>query len=292
MILTIDAMPFNPADGPRWLGSKSVPRRRRASAPADSFAAIARRAWIGHSAPVRISIIVPAFNEEKLLPATLRSIQAARPAFHDQDWETELIVCDNNSTDRTAAIARAEGAEVVFEPVNQIARARNTGAAAADGDWLVFVDADSHPSRGLFAQVADAIRSGRCLAGGATVRMDEFMASAWVMTELWNGISRACRWCAGSFIFCEAATFRAVGGFSPELYISEEIDLSKRLKAYGKARGRKVVIITSPRLITSARKMHLCSPLEYLQLLWRLIVGRGQALKRREECAIWYDGRR
>src|SRR5262245_18404182 len=93
-------------------------------------------------------------------------------AFGEAGWESELIVCDNNSTDATAAIARAAGATVVFEPVNQIARARNAGAAAASGDWLLFIDADSHPSSELFADVADAIQSGSCLAGGSTVALD------------------------------------------------------------------------------------------------------------------------
>ena len=77
----------------------------------------------------------------------------------------ELIVCDNNSTDRTAAIAAAAGAIVVFEPINQISRARNTGAARATGDWLLFVDADSFPTRELFADVVAAISSGACMAG-------------------------------------------------------------------------------------------------------------------------------
>ena len=54
-------------------------------------------------------------------------------------------------------MAAATGATVVFEPVNQIARARNTGAAAATGDWLIFVDADSRPSAELFADVQEAI---------------------------------------------------------------------------------------------------------------------------------------
>ena len=83
----------------------------------------------------------------------------------------ELIVCDNNSTDRTAGIASAAGATVVLEPLNQIARARNTGAAEATGDWLFFVDADSHPTRELFGDAAEQILSGRVLAGGATIRM-------------------------------------------------------------------------------------------------------------------------
>src|ERR1022692_2813691 len=98
---------------------------------------------------MRISVIVPAFNEEKLIGETLRRIQLAQVAFSRRNWDVELIVCDNNSSDRTSEAARAAGATVVFEPVNQIARARNRGAAAATGDWLGFVDADSHPSAGL-----------------------------------------------------------------------------------------------------------------------------------------------
>ena len=110
-------------------------------------------------ASVKVSVVVPAFNEEKLIQDTLRHINRACEAFHTIGWQTELIVCDNNSSDATAAIARNEGAQVVFEPINQIGRARNTGAAAATGDWLIFVDADSHPSPELFSEVAGAISS-------------------------------------------------------------------------------------------------------------------------------------
>src|SRR5271170_7819256 len=130
---------------------------------------------------MRISVIVPAFNEEKLIAASLQVIGAAMNSFSQRGWTSEIIVCDNNSTDSTAALARAAGATVVFEPVNQIARARNAGAAAATGDWLVFVDADSHPSAELFADVAEQIKTGRCLAGGSTVRLDEkHFVAGWV----------------------------------------------------------------------------------------------------------------
>ena len=112
---------------------------------------------------VKISIVVPAFNEERLLGGSLAQIKSAAGAFTQRGWDFELIVCDNNSTDRTAEIASAAGATVVFEPVNQIAHARDAGAAAATGGWLVFVDADSHPSAELFQDVAEQIRSGKCL---------------------------------------------------------------------------------------------------------------------------------
>ncbi len=241
---------------------------------------------------MKISIIVPAFNEEKLLGATLRSIRAAAEAFHQRGWTTEVIVCDNNSTDRTAEVARGEGAQVVFEPVNQISRARNAGAAAATGDWLVFVDADSHPSRELFADASDAMTSGKYLAGGVTVRLDEFSWSLSFLTGLWNAISRIRKWCAGSFIFCEAKTFREIGGFSAELFASEELDLSKRLKALAKTRGQRLIILHRHPLVTSARKMRLYKHRDYLRLLWRMFLTQGAAVKTREACYIWYDGRR
>ena len=109
---------------------------------------------------MKVSVVIPAYNEEKLIVATLRSIKESLRSFTDVGWNTELIVANNNSTDRTAELAAKEGARVVFEPINQISRARNCGAAAATGDWLVFVDADSHPSRALFADVAEKIKLG------------------------------------------------------------------------------------------------------------------------------------
>jgi glycosyltransferase involved in cell wall biosynthesis len=241
---------------------------------------------------MKISVIVPAFNEEKLIAATLESIRGAAEAFSRRQWETEIIVCDNNSTDATAALARAGGARVVFEPVNQIARARNTGAAAAGGDWLVFVDADSHPTAALFDDAAVRMESGQCLGGGCTVRMDERHFWADCGTGLWNLISRVMNWAAGSFIFCEASAFRRVGGFSGELYASEEIDLSRRLKKLARQSGRRFVILRRHPLQTSARKVRLYSCGELARFFKKAILRPRQTVTSREECSPWYDGRR
>jgi glycosyltransferase involved in cell wall biosynthesis len=241
---------------------------------------------------VKISIVIPAFNEERLLGASLRKIKAAAGAFVSRGWEVELIVCDNNSTDRTSEIAYAAGADVVFEPVNQIARARNSGAAAASGDWLVFVDADSHPSAELFADVAEQILAGRCLAGGATVRLDENHRVGGLITALWNGTSRFWKLLAGSFIFCDAAAFRKIGGFSHELFVAEELELSQRLKKLAKATGKRIVILHRHPLVTSARKMKLYTAREHLRFLSRVIFSPGRQLRNRDAAHLWYDGRR
>jgi glycosyltransferase involved in cell wall biosynthesis len=240
---------------------------------------------------VKISIVVPAFNEERLLGDSLAQIKAAANAFTKIGWKFELIVCDNNSTDRTAEIACAAGATIVFEPINQIARARNSGAAAATGDWLLFVDADSQPSAELFADVAEQINSGNCLAGGATIRLDEKYLAPSLVTCIWNYVSRSFNFFAGSFIFCDAAVFRKIGGFSKELFAAEELELSKRLKQFARGTGRGIVILHRHPLVTSARKMRLYTMRDHLKLLTRMLFKRG-TLTRRESCMLWYDGRR
>ncbi len=241
---------------------------------------------------MRVSIIVPAFNEERLLADSLVEIKKASAVFALRGWAAELIVCDNNSTDNTAGIARTAGATVVFEPLNQIARARNTGAAAATGDWLLFVDADSHPTRELFGDAAEQILSGRVLAGGATIQMDATTFAARVTLGLWNLVSRWRMLMAGSFIFVEAAAFRSVGGFSHEWFAGEELDLSLRLKKLARNTGRRVVILHRHPIWTSARKIRLYTPWEHIRLMVRVVTSGGRSLRNREDTHLWYDGRR
>jgi glycosyltransferase involved in cell wall biosynthesis len=232
---------------------------------------------------VRISIVIPAFNEERLISETLQRIKTAAEVFARRNWPTEFIVCNNNSTDHTAEVAQAAGAMVVFEPINQIARARNRGAEAATGDWLIFVDADSHPSAELFDDVAKQIESGRCLAGGATIKLAGNYRLGNFVTHLWNGVSRMARLMAGSFIFCETVAFRKLGGFSTELFASEKLAHAER---------KKIVILHRHPILTSARKLHLYTLREHLLFLARTVLAGGKTLNSREACHTWYDGRR
>ncbi len=239
-----------------------------------------------------VSVLVPAYNEAQGLARSLGAVRVAMQAFHARGWTTELIVCDNNSTDATADIARAAGATVVFEPVNQIARARNCAAAVATGDWLVFVDADSEPSPALFGDVAVTIASGGVLAGGSTVAMDDTRLWARAMVGSWNWTSRITRWAAGSFIFVRADAFRGVGGFSQALYASEEIDLFRRLKRAARRAGLSIRILHRHPLHTSARKLRLYSWREMAVFMMRTVLSGGRTLTRPDECFVWYDGRR
>ena len=236
---------------------------------------------------MKLSVIVPAFNEERLLAGSLWAIHEAMSALDD----AELIVCDNNSTDRTAEVARAAGARVVFEPVNQIARARNTGAAQASGDWLFFVDADSYPTRELFEEARQAMAGG-CLAGGATIALESADPVIRFWVAAWNWLSRRLRWAAGSFIFCEAAAFREAGGFSQDLYAGEEIDLFKRLKRLARQKRREIVILHQYPLRTSGRKAHLYTKGEHFRFMLKTLLLGGRNLRNRESCYAWYDGRR
>lgn len=241
---------------------------------------------------MKISVIVPAFNEEKLLAASLAEMRLAAKSFLVRGWEFQLVVCDNNSTDRTAEIARAAGATVVFEPINQIGRARNAGASVAIGDWLLFVDADTHPSAELFAEVADQIVAGRCLAGGVTIRLDTKLFAAGLVTGLWNWTSRFKKWMAGSFIFVEASAFQKIGGFNHEFFAAEELDLSQRLKTLARATGKKIVILHRHPIKTSARKVKLYTPREMGRFFLRSIFNHRRTVRSREEAYMWYDGRR
>ena len=243
---------------------------------------------------MRISIIIPAFNEEKLLGKTLTFVQAAAVAFTRRGWEMELIVCDNNSTDRTAEIARAAGATVVFEPINQIAGARNRGASVATGDWLLFVDGDTQPDAELFADAADAMATGHCLAGGATLKLEPgrhpWLGSLFILFG--NVISRFQSFHPGPFIFCEAAAFRQVGGFSTQLFAMEDFCFSEDLRKLARANGKKNVVLRRHPIVVSARKTHLYTPWEHIRYLLRSTFARRKTLTDPKACNLWYDGRR
>jgi len=232
------------------------------------------------------SIVVPAYNEEALLPRTLASLAEAMAATNATG---EIVVCDNNSTDLTAERARAAGARVVFEPVNQISRARNAGARAARGRFLVFVDADTIVAPELLEAALDLLQSARVCGGGSTVRLEgadpDGLAAAAIRS--WNRLSRWRRLAAGSFVFVTREAFEAVGGFSERVYASEEIWLSRAVRRWGAARGLEFAILDEHPALTSNRKSDWY-PAAVLLGSALLILVFPWAVCSRRLCWLWY----
>lgn len=118
----------------------------------------------------RLSVLIPAYNEQELVSSAIDSVDGSFAAI---SWSSyEIVVCDNNSKDKTAEIASSKGAKVVFEPHNQIARARNTAAKSAQGEWLIFLDADTRLNPDVLKAVIDNLGSRRVCGGGALMGFD------------------------------------------------------------------------------------------------------------------------
>jgi len=234
---------------------------------------------------INYSVIIPAYNEEKWLPNTLKAL---REAMGSLSLQGEVIVVDNNSTDRTPQIAREENARVVFEPVNQISRARNTGARVAQGRYLIFLDADTIVSSALLQTALDNLSGGWCCGGGSLVDFDKpVQPLARKSLDLWNWVSLKFGFAAGCFIYCLREGFEAVGGFSQKVYASEEIWFSSRLQSWGNLQQKAFHMIISPRVITSSRKLEWYSSLQLgLTVLMTTIFPF--SLRFRSACLLWY----
>ncbi len=241
---------------------------------------------------MHLSIVIPAFNEEQLILDCLQSIQQSVGANQRPGFTHEVIVVDNNSTDKTAELAKQAGAQVVFEPVNQIGRARNTGAAVATGDWLLFVDADSLLNPGMVADILKLIDSGRYVGCGSVLHMPGLPWWGNAAMRLWTALSVTFHWAAGALVVCRTDAFRDVGGFNQELFAADEIDLSELLKKWGRQRGLKFTILSHHPLETSSRKIQLYTGREIAGQLLRVIFSPRKTLLDKKKLPIWYDGRR
>ena len=201
------------------------------------------------------SVILPAKNEAKLLPAALASI-AAQTYPADR---IEAVVASNGSSDGTAKLAEAIGAElaasggpavrVVHSDVPGISLAKNLGASAATGRWLVFMDADSRMSPNLLAAVAARAEAGelaasiRIVADGSDPIDHAFF---WVIE---NG-KRLVRTRANMF-WCERELFLRLGGFDEQLHHAEDLDLMQRARRSGVRVGH----IHTEWIATSTRRL-------------------------------------
>ena len=201
---------------------------------------------------MRLSIVIPAYNEEHYLPDTLKKL---KDAMNSEGEKGEIILVDNNSTDRTSEIAAKFGVKVVFEPCNQISRARNIGALCSKGKFIIFLDADTHVSATLLSMAIKMLRSEGFCGGG--VLLSTGVNNNKIANFTYGLVNLVCYYlkiAPGCFIFCTREAFDAVGGFNERFYAAEEVWLSYALRKWGKNRGMKFQIIDRPKINSSPRK--------------------------------------
>ena len=230
-----------------------------------------------------ISFVVPAYNEERLLGATLDALHEAGRTIGEA---FEIIVTDDASTDRTAEIAAQRGAIVVATSKRQIAATRNAGAGAARGEWLIFVDADTVVNEAVMRAALLALRGG-AVGGGAAVAFDgrvPFYARL-LLPLVVHGF-RWAGYAAGCFVFCTRAAFDAVGGFDERYFGAEEIFISRALKRQGR------FVVLRETVLTSGRKLRTYSGLETLGMMLRLALRGPKAVRQRQGLELWYGPRR
>jgi glycosyltransferase involved in cell wall biosynthesis len=230
------------------------------------------------------ALIVPAYNEERQLPGTLRALAAAMAALPER--RGTVLVVDNASSDRTAELARAAGAEVLLEPHRQIARARNAGGRHARTRYLIFIDADTQLCERLLRETLAALESGRVCGGGAPFRFDAAPLWGRCLASGWNALARAVGWAAGSYCYCLREGFLASGGFDESVYASEELGFSRALKRWGRARCLRFRILRTP-VITSGRKLTWFGPAAIARQALHVLV-RPSRMRQREQLPFWY----
>ena len=204
---------------------------------------------------MRLSVIIPAFNEESYLPPTLDAIQLAVAHLRARtNFDVELIVVDNNSQDETGAVARARGAKTIHEPVQGIARARNSGARRATGDTLVFIDADVILPPDALDAICRAMSDPTCVGGAMDVDYRPERRSMRLYLRAWRLLARLTGMAQGATQFCRRSVFDQVGGYDEKAWIGEDVDFFTSLRGHARAGDGTVAFIRSPRVQPSCRR--------------------------------------
>lgn len=192
-----------------------------------------------------ISVVIPAYNEEKLLPATLKSLAAL------DKKPDEVIVVNGASTDKTVEIARKLGAKVVTVPHYTIGYSREIGLEKAHGDILVYTDADTiHPKDWLIKIEETLMRPGvSCVFGTFRVPDGPWWYRFYinimqpVLNQLyyWVGIPMA----TGQNLAFWRKKAIAVGGIPKNFKIAEDIEIARRLQKVGKVVFRQDLVVVA-----------------------------------------------
>lgn len=206
---------------------------------------------------MRLSIVIPALEEESALTAALDALAPLRATGH------EVIVVDGGSRDRTLEIARA-GADVAFTAPRGRAAQMNEGAARARGDVLLFLHADSRLPDRAAPEIEAALARG-AQWGRFDVTIEGRPRVLKLVAAAMNARSRATGIATGDQgIFVLRSLFVRVGGYAA-IPLMEDVALSKSLK---RAAGRPACL--EARVVTSGRRWEANGPWRTIFTMWRL----------------------
>ena len=239
---------------------------------------------------IRFSLIIPAYNEQTLLPRLLDSVDLARRNYRNGPDAIEIIVADNASTDRTAEIAAARGARVVRVEKRAISAARNGGAKAARGEVLAFIDADSviHPD--TFNEI-DRVFTDRCICGTTGLQMERrtagTMLTFWFLVSL-GSLLRLLMLAPpranidAGVVFVRRADFAAIGGYREHRLFAEDVQMLFDLRRLGWPRGQGFAVTNRAPALFATRKFDEHGDWHYFFLPIRMLSKKW--VKR-----YWYD---
>jgi glycosyltransferase involved in cell wall biosynthesis len=247
---------------------------------------------------MRISLIIPAFNEAAFLPRLIDSAAKARARYRSGAAAIEIIVADNASTDDTAAIAGSRGCRVVAVAERVIGAARNGGAAAAAGEILAFVDADSVIHEDTFNEI-ERVMADPTIIGGTSGARFERTSLGIKATHAMLTVAAAAMGGLGSLrrghidtgvVFCRKHDFVAVGGYRVDRLYTEDVQFLLDLRRLGRTRGQRLARGTNAPAVFSTRKFDKYGDWHAFTLAVRLA---WSALWRRDELAkrYWYQDR-
>ncbi len=212
----------------------------------------------------RISVVIPAFNEESRIVRQLETL-SAMPGIH------EVIVVDGGSRDRTVDLVRATpGVRLLTAPKGRAAQ-MNTGAQAATGDVLLFLHADVRLPADATRWVSEALSNSQVVAGAFRTWTVSEGSRAWLAPLLHLADLRS-RYTTLPYgdqaLFVRAEVFRQLGGF-PEQPLMEDLEFSRRLRRLGSVRTVPATVRVSGRRFV-ARPLRYALLLNIFPLLYRL----------------------
>jgi glycosyltransferase involved in cell wall biosynthesis len=235
-----------------------------------------------------ISIIIPAFNEARFLPATLMHVRQAADYFGaDSDRRVEIIVVDNASSDGTAEIAVAAGARVIQFPEHNIARVRNAGANAATGELLIFLDADTLIPEVALSRIAQAMHDPTCLGGAVDIEYQPAKTSIRFYLRLWRLIGLTLGMAQGALQFCRRDAFWALTGYDETIYMGEDVDFYWRLSKLAKRRKQHLRFLRDIQVVASCRRFDQWTTLRTLIKTNPFYIALFR--KRQSAWGGWYD---